>query len=94
MPSCPPKVLGEFKELVFKLLLIGVVAMLLFGALTSLLGQAMARPLNIVVQAIQQLASGEADLSARLPVRGHPLGLALQQAASIARTAPVQDDAH
>jgi methyl-accepting chemotaxis protein len=63
-------VLGGVKTLSIKLLFLGSVAVLLVGGLILLLGQAMARPLNAVVQAIQQLASGEADLRSRLPVKG------------------------
>lgn len=63
-------VLGGVKTLAIKMLILGSVAVLLGGGLILLLGQAMARPLNAVVQAIAQLASGEADLRSRLPVKG------------------------
>lgn len=63
-------VLGGVKTLAIKMLILGSIAVLLVGGLILLLGQAMARPLNAVVQAIRQLASGEADLRSRLPVKG------------------------
>jgi len=63
-------VLGGVKTLAIEMLILGSVAVLLVGGLILLLGQAMARPLNAVVQAIAQLASGEADLRSRLPVKG------------------------
>lgn len=63
-------VLGGVKALALKLLLLGAVALLLAAGLILLLGQALARPLTSVVQAVRQLAAGEADLCARLPVQG------------------------
>jgi methyl-accepting chemotaxis protein len=63
-------VLGGVRSLAIKMLVLGSVAVLLVGGLILLLGEAMARPLNAVVQSIRQLASGEADLGARLPVKG------------------------
>ncbi|RJG13638.1 methyl-accepting chemotaxis protein [Pseudomonas cavernicola] len=63
--------LGGVKTLALKLLLLGSFSMLLLGGMILLLGQALARPLNAVVQAIRQLAVGEADLCSRLPVRGN-----------------------
>lgn len=63
--------LGGVKALAIKLLLLGSLAVVLLGGVILLLGQVMARPLNAVVQAIRQLASGEADLCLRLPVRGN-----------------------
>lgn len=62
--------LGGVKALAFKLLLLGGVAVLLAGGLILLLGKLLTRPLDAVVQAVRQLASGEADLRARLPVEG------------------------
>ncbi|WP_103103066.1 methyl-accepting chemotaxis protein [Pseudomonas sp. LFM046] len=63
-------VLGGVKALAVKLLLLGTAAVLIAAILILLLGQALARPLNAVVLAVRQLASGEADLRARLPVQG------------------------
>ncbi|CAD5106168.1 methyl-accepting chemotaxis protein [Pseudomonas carbonaria] len=63
-------VLGGVKSLAIKLLALGSVAMSLLAGTILLLGQAMSRPLQAVVQAIRQLASGDADLCSRLPVNG------------------------
>jgi methyl-accepting chemotaxis protein len=63
-------VLGGVRSLAINMLIIASVAALSVGGLILLLGEAMARPLNAVVQAIAQLASGEADLGSRLVVKG------------------------
>lgn len=63
-------VLGGVNSLAIKMLVLGSVAVLLVGGLILSLGQAMSRPLSAVVQAIGQLASGEADLGSRLVVKG------------------------
>ncbi|MDH4555616.1 methyl-accepting chemotaxis protein [Pseudomonas sp. BN417] len=63
-------VLGGVKALAMKLLLLGTAAVLIAAVLILLLGRALARPLNAVVLGVRQLASGEADLRARLPVQG------------------------
>ncbi|MEE3508495.1 MULTISPECIES: methyl-accepting chemotaxis protein [unclassified Pseudomonas] len=62
--------LGGVKALALQLILLGGFAALALGATVLLLGRALSRPLEAVVQAIQQLASGEADLCLRLPARG------------------------
>jgi len=62
--------LGGVKALALKLLLLGGVAVLLAGGLILLLGKLLTRPLDAAVQAVRQLAAGEADLGARLPVEG------------------------
>ena len=62
--------LGGVKTLALQLVLLGGFAALVLGATVFFLGRALSRPLETVVQAIQQLASGEADLCLRLPARG------------------------
>lgn len=62
--------LGGVKALALQLILLGGFAALALGSTVFLLGRALSRPLEAVVQAIQQLASGEADLCLRLPARG------------------------
>jgi methyl-accepting chemotaxis protein len=63
--------LGGVKALALKLILLGSFAALMLGITVLLLGRALAQPLNAVVSGIRQLASGEADLSSRLPAVGN-----------------------
>lgn len=62
--------LGGVKTLALQLMLLGGFAALVLGATVFWLGRALSRPLDAVVRAIQQLASGEADLCLRLPAKG------------------------
>ncbi|MDX1296810.1 MAG: methyl-accepting chemotaxis protein [Pseudomonas sp.] len=62
--------LGGVKSLAVKLALLGGFATLVLGITLHFLGNALSRPLQAVVQTIRELASGEADLSSRLPVTG------------------------
>ncbi|MFV0934152.1 methyl-accepting chemotaxis protein [Pseudomonas jessenii] len=58
------------KTLALKLLLLGCFSVLLLAGMILLLGRALSSPLSAIVQAIRQLAAGEADLRLRLPVKG------------------------
>ncbi len=62
--------LGGVKSLALQLILLGIFASLVLALTVVLLGRAMARPLLRVVDTVRELATGDADLCARLPVRG------------------------
>ena len=63
--------LGGVKALALQLMLLGGFATLVLGVAVYLLGEALADPLRALVKTVQQLASGEADLSSRLPAKGN-----------------------
>lgn len=62
--------LGGVQALALQLMLVGGLAAMALAIAVVLLGRAIARPLQIVAATVQQLASGEADLTARLTVTG------------------------
>ncbi|EKM96297.1 putative chemotaxis transducer [Stutzerimonas degradans] len=62
--------LGGVKSLALQLILLGIFASLVLALTMVLLGRAMARPLQQLVGTVRELATGDADLCARLPVRG------------------------
>jgi len=62
--------LGGVKSLALQLILLGIFASLVLALTMLLLGRAMARPLEQLVGTVRELATGDADLCARLPVRG------------------------
>ncbi|EXJ15909.1 methyl-accepting chemotaxis protein [Imhoffiella purpurea] len=63
-------VLAETNALLMKLLLIGVFGVALMVGVIWILGQTLTRPLRRVVGALSDIASGEGDLTQRLPVEG------------------------
>ncbi len=62
--------LGGVKALSIQLLLIGGFSVLVLAVAMVLLGRAIARPLQTVAAAVRELATGEADLTSRLPSHG------------------------
>lgn len=64
------ELLGGVKTLALQLILLGIFASLVLAITVVLLGRALARPLQRVVEAVHELATGDADLCARLPIRG------------------------
>ncbi|MCY1285759.1 Methyl-accepting chemotaxis protein (MCP) signaling domain protein [compost metagenome] len=62
--------LGGVKTLAIQLLLIGGFSVLVLAVAMLLLGRAIAKPLQTVAAAVRELATGEADLTSRLPSHG------------------------
>ncbi len=63
-------VLGRVNAMVDRILLVGLVGVLVLIVLILVLSKGMSTPLRAVVSALQNIASGEGDLTQRLPVKG------------------------
>ncbi|WP_223807023.1 methyl-accepting chemotaxis protein [Marichromatium sp. AB31] len=64
------KVLAHVNAMITKVVLIGLVGLAVMSALIVLLSRSLVRPLRGVVGALEDIASGDGDLTQRLPAEG------------------------
>ena len=63
--------MGTITELRLQMIFIGAVILVIAMAIVFFLARAMIKPVNVVVDALKDIAQGEGDLTVRLPVTGN-----------------------